>query len=127
MGLDVCKRKIILELTHINVRYLVAETGVLQEHHLLSLWRMDYPLRDGASSDAEAILFNLGNGEKVCNPPLVNSHFKHSEVTLSRGRHDAHVTVPVENLPCGPDICQVPFAKHNVIRGWAVQLQLVAV
>ena len=122
MAFDVHRYEITLELTHINVRYLVAETGVLQEHHLLSLWRMDYPLRDGASSDAEAILFNLGNGEKVCNPALVNPNFKHSEVTLSRGRHDAHVTVPVENLPCGPDICQVPFTKHAMVRRRVIQV-----
>ena len=80
MALDVLNHAIILELTHLNVRHLIAETGVLREHNLLSLWRVDYPLREGVIGDKEAIILKLGDEEKVCNPALVDPHFKHSEV-----------------------------------------------
>ena len=77
-ALDVCKGKIILELTHIKLWRLVAETGVLREHDLHSLWRVDYPLSEGISGDAEAILPKLGDREKVCNATLIKQNFKNS-------------------------------------------------
>ena len=70
-----------LELMHIYAQHLVTETGVLPKHNLLYLWRVDYPLPVGVGDDAEAILLKLGDGEKVCNPALVDPNFKHPEVT----------------------------------------------
>ena len=51
MAVDVRNRTIILDLTHIIVRHRVAETGVLREHDLLSLWRVDDSLRDGVGGN----------------------------------------------------------------------------
>ena len=125
MGLDVCMSKIFLELTPINVRHLVAETGVLHKHDLQSFWRVDYPLSQSVSDDAKAILLKLGDREKVYNPALINPYFKHSEVSLHQGRRETCITVPMEGLSCVPDICQLQCTKHTLVCDATVQVQLV--
>ena len=63
MGLNVCMRETFLELTHIYVRHLFADTGVSQKLDSFSLWCVDCPIPKGVSDDAEAILLKLGDGE----------------------------------------------------------------
>ena len=60
--------------------HIFAETGVSLELNLFSLWCVDGPLPVGVAGDAESIFLELGDGEKVRNPALVDPHFKHSEV-----------------------------------------------
>ena len=92
MGLYVCINEPFRELTHINVRHLIAETGVLHKFNLLALWRVDYPLSEGVSSDAEAIFPKLRDREKVRNPALVEPDFEYPEVTLHGSRSNACIT-----------------------------------
>ena len=76
--LDVSKRKVTLDLTHINVWHPGTQTCVPQERISPSLWGVHYPLSEGVGGHTESTCLKLGNGEKVCNAFLINPQVKYT-------------------------------------------------
>ena len=77
----------------------------------------------GVNDNMEAIGLKLGDEEKVCNPALVNEHFKYSKATFHRVRCDTWITVSTDNLPWVADLCQVVFTYYTMVRGHTVRIQ----
>ena len=94
-GLDVCISERLCDVTYINVRHILSETGVSLELKLLALWRVDDPFPVGTSGDSKAIFLELWDGEKVCNSSFVEPHLENSKVPNLRAFFGACVAIPI--------------------------------
>ena len=89
--------KVILALTQIDVRHSAAQTGVSPEYNLLA-FSVHRSLCEGASGHTEPIYFKLGDGEKVSNPFIIDSHIKKTYHIFCQGRRDTIIALPTEKL-----------------------------
>ena len=113
--LDVCISECLLDVTHINVRHLLGETGVSLELKLLDLWQVDGPHPMGIRGDSEAIFLELGDGEKIGNSSLVDLHLENSKVPdLGRQFHPC-VTISADRPPCVANILEAPCDENTVV------------
>ena len=115
-SLDVCTGERFLGITHINVRDILAETGVSLKFILETMLRVDGPLSVGISSDSKVILLELGTERRFAIPSSLIQYIEHTTVYFDCAICDSYITLYAENLPRFPYICQVPLAKHAIVN-----------